>query len=126
MVSSRAYSKYKEQSINTASPEELVIMLYDGCIKFINKSIISIDENDFEEANRSIIRAEDIILHLISTLDMNIELSKNFEVMYRYLYERLLDANISKSKDLLEEVKSFILEFRETWKEAVRIARMGK
>lgn len=120
------YSRYKEQTINTATKEELTLMLYDGCIKFINIAILAVEEKDFQLANTNIIKAENIISEFMLTLNMDIEISNNLYALYEYLNNRLIEANIQKNKDILEEVKGFIIELRDTWKEAMKLSRMGK
>lgn len=120
------YSKYKEQAINTATPEELTLMLYEGCIKFINIAIVAIEESNVQLANNNIIKAENIISELSMTLNMDIEISQNLFLLYEYINDRLIEANMSKDKSILEEVKEFVTELRDTWKEAMKLARMGK
>lgn len=126
MAMNNPYSRYKEQTINTATKEELTLMLYDGCIKFINIAILAVEEKDFQLANTNIIKAENIISEFMLTLNMDIEISNNLYTLYEYLNNRLIEANIQKNKDILEEVKGFIIELRDTWKEAMKLSRMGK
>lgn len=126
MAMNNPYSRYKEQTINTATKEELTLMLYDGCIKFINIAIASLEEDNFQLANTNIIKAENIISEFMLTLNMDIEISSNLYAIYEYLNNRLIEANIQKNKDILEEVKGFIIELRDTWKEAMKLSRMGK
>ncbi|SHK00975.1 flagellar export chaperone FliS [Tepidibacter formicigenes] len=123
MAMANPYAKYATQSINTATPEELTLKLYEGCIKFINLAMIGIDEKNIEKANTNIVKAQNIINELNITLDMNYEISKNLRQLYDYLHRRLIDANIKKDKVILEEVKEFVVEFRDTWKQAMALAR---
>lgn len=126
MSMNNPYSRYKEQTINTATKEELTLMLYDGCIKFINIAIVALEEKNFQLANTNIIKAENIISEFMLTLNMDIEISSNLYALYDYMNNRLIEANIQKNKDILEEVKGFIIELRDTWKEAMKLSRMGK
>ncbi|WP_099190186.1 flagellar export chaperone FliS [Tepidibacter mesophilus] len=126
MTMANPYAKYKNQSINTATPEELTLKLYEGCIKFINLGMVGIDEKNIEKSNTNIIKAQNIISELNITLNMDYEISKNLRPLYDYLKERLIEANLKKDKDILEEVKEFVVEFRDTWKEAMKLARQGK
>ena len=71
------YQQYKENSILTASPEELVLMLYNGILRFTEEAKIAIGNKNFERANNSIIRAQDIVSELSATLDMEYDISKN-------------------------------------------------
>jgi len=123
MVYADNYNAYKQNSILTASPEELTLMLYNGLIRFILRAQRAIEENDIEKANESIIRAEDIIVEFQSTLDMSYELSKGLFLLYDYMYRRLIDANISKDKEILEEVLHFARDLRDTWAQAMKLAK---
>jgi len=115
-----AYAKLQQSSIMTASPQELTLMLYNGAIKFVNQAIKAIEENNSELANNLIIKTEDIILELKLSLNKDYEISKEFETMYNYIYQRLIDANISKDIQILEEVNRFLREFRDTWKQVMK------
>ena len=123
MVAYNAYNQYKENSINTASPEELTLMLYNGLIKFIMRGIDSIEKKNIQEANTNIIRAQDIVQEFINTLDMRYEISKNLVSIYDYLLRRLIDANITKDKEILEEVLGFAKVLRYTWEEAMKLSK---
>lgn len=126
MTGNNAYAKYKEQSVNTATPEELTLMLYNGCIKFINLAEVFIDEKNIEKSNINIIKAQDIIRELNLTLNMDYEISNNLRQLYTFVNERLLDANISKDKKALAEAKEIVTELRDTWKEAMALSRKGR
>lgn len=126
MALNNPYAKYKQQSVNTATPEELTLMLYDGCIKFINIAKIAIEEKDYQTAHKNIIKAEDIITEFIVTLNMDYEISKNLKELYVFYYNLLVEANLKKDISILEEVKVFVVDIRNTWKEAMILARKGK
>ena len=68
MTANNAYAKYKEQSVTTATPEELTLMLYNGCIKFINLAEVFIDDKNIEKINVNILKAQDIVNELNITL----------------------------------------------------------
>lgn len=123
MAVNKAYNQYKENSIFTSSPEELTLMLYNGLIKFIMQAQNAIDENNTEKTNNCIIRAQDIILEFQSTLDMKYEVSQGLMLLYDYMHRRLLDANIKKSGEILEEVLGFAKELRDTWAQAMKLAK---
>ena len=126
MALNNPYAKYKQQSVNTATPEELTLMLYDGCIKFINIAKIAIEEKDFQSAHKNIIKAEDILTEFIITLNMDYEISKNLKELYVFYYNLLVEANLKKDIQKLEQVKEFVVDIRNTWKEAMILARKGK
>lgn len=117
------YQQYKENAILTASPEELVLMLYNGIIRFIEEAKGAIEKKDYMAANNSIQRAQDIITELMLTLDMNYDISKNLYSLYDYMLRRLIDANVKKDVTILEEVKGFVIELRDTWSVALNKVR---
>jgi len=91
-----AAARYQEEMIMTKPPEELTLMLYDGCIRFIKLAMLAIDEKKFDKANENIIKAENIITELMSTLDMSYEISKNLMSLYDFVYRWLIQANLKK------------------------------
>lgn len=115
-----AASAYQNNKINTATPAELTLMLYEGAIKFCNIAIIGIEEGDISKANNNIIKAEKIISYLRSTLDEKYEVAKDFDKVYNYIYDRLIQANFSKDKTIIEEVLTHIRDMRDAWKEVMR------
>ncbi|SKB67275.1 flagellar protein FliS [Acetoanaerobium noterae] len=126
MAMNNPYAKYKEQSVTTATPEELTLMLYNGCIKFINLAEVYIEEKDYEKSNLNIQKAQDIIQELNITLNMDYEISQNLRQLYTFINEKLLDANIKKDKQALFDAKEIVSELRDTWKEAMALSRKGK
>ncbi len=126
MAANNPYAKYKEQSVTTATPEELTLMLYNGCIKFINLAEIYINEKDYAKANLNIQKAQDIIQELNITLNMEFEISQSLRQLYTFINEKLLDTNIKKDKQALSDAKDIVLELRDTWKEAMSLSRKGK
>jgi flagellar protein FliS len=116
-----AAAAYQDSKILTASPAELTLMLYEGAIKFCNIAIISIEKQDIQKANINIIKAENIIVELRSTLNPQVPVAIEFDLMYDYIFRRLIDANISKDIEILEEALGFIRELRDTWKEAMKL-----
>ncbi|PKM94936.1 MAG: flagellar export chaperone FliS [Firmicutes bacterium HGW-Firmicutes-1] len=117
---------YMSNTIMQASKEELTLMLYNGAIKFCNKAIMAINDNNMNDAHHNIVRVEDIISEFQASLNPEFEVTKSFTIMYDYLQRRLIEANIQKDISILEEVNGFLREFRDTWKEAMNIAKGKK
>jgi flagellar protein FliS len=117
------YKLYQNNSVNTASPGELTLMLYNGCIKFIQFSKIAIKDNKIDDKNTNIQKAQKIIMELMVTLKMDIEISKNLNSLYDYINRRLVDANIKNDISILEEVEAMVIELRDTWKQVIQINR---
>lgn len=123
-MTNNPYTKMKQTSVMTASPQELTLMLYDGAIKFGNQAIGAIENNEIEKAHNFIIRVQDIIEEFRLTLNMDYDIAENLDLMYDYIYRRLLEANITKNKDIIGEVVDLIRELRNTWKEAMQLAKL--
>lgn len=118
-----AFNAYKQNSVTTASPGELTLMLYNGSIKFLGKAKVAITDKNIEEKNYNIQRAQAIIAELMSTLNMDIEISKQMLLLYEYMNRRLVEANIQNDVTIIEEVEGLVTEFRDTWKEVIKITR---
>lgn len=123
MVTSNAYDIYKQNSIFTASPEDLTLMLYNGLIKFIMLSQRAIEDKDIQKAHESIMRAQDILTELKVTLDMQYELSQGLSLLYDYMLDRLFEANMKKDTGILAEVLHFAKDLRDTWAQAMKLAK---
>lgn len=118
-----AIAAYQNNTVQTASPAELTLMLYEGAIKFCNIALMGMEQNDLQKTNDNIIKAQKIIVEFRATLDPKYPVSKDFDVVYDYIYRRLIDANIAKDKQILEEALQYIREMRDTWKEVMRLNR---
>jgi len=118
-----AQNAYKQNSVTTASPGELTLMLYNGCLKFLNKAKLAIQDKNIQDKNTNLIKAQAIISELMATLNMDIEVSKNMLALYEYMNRRLVEANIQNDISIIEEVEGLVTEFRDTWKEVIRINR---
>jgi flagellar protein FliS len=120
------YQQYLQNTVNTAAPGELTLMLYNGGLKFLKQAKIAIAEKNIEEANNKICRVQEIIAELMSSLNMEIEISKNLYALYDYMHGRLIQANINKEIVILEEVEGLLEEMRDTWKEVIKLNRQNK
>ncbi|KOP77731.1 flagellar biosynthesis protein FliS [Lysinibacillus sp. FJAT-14745] len=118
-----AYDIYKQNSVTTASPGELTLMLYNGCLKFLTKAKSAINNKKIEQRNYNIQRSQAIISELMSTLNMDIDISKQMLPLYEYILRRLTEANIKNDATIVEEVEGLVTEFRDTWKEVIKITR---
>ncbi|MCL2851800.1 MAG: flagellar export chaperone FliS [Defluviitaleaceae bacterium] len=124
-MQSNPYSKMRENAILTAPKEELTLILYDGALKFINQAQSAIEARDNEKAHERLVRVQDIIREFQLTLNRSYEVSKDFDTMYEYIYRRLVDANINKDPEIINECSDLIRGMRDMWKEAMHAARGG-
>lgn len=124
MAMNNAYSQYNNNKVLTASPAEITLMLYEGAIKFCNIAIMGIEQNNISKAHNAIMRTQRIIEEFQITLDRKYEVAKDFDEVYTYLIQRLREANISKDKEIIEEVLIHLRTMRDTWKEVMRLNRV--
>lgn len=125
MALPNAYNQYNNSKILTASPAELVLMLYDGAIKFCNIAVAAIEVKDVPKAHTNIVKAQKIIDHLRMTLNMSYPVAQDFENIYSYLGQRLVEANVSKDPEILKEVCTHLHSVRDTWKEVMKTGQGG-
>lgn len=123
MAINSGYSAYNTNRIMTATPAELTLMLYEGAIKFCNIAIIGVEEGNIEKAHNNIVKVENIIGEFIATLNHKYPVAQDFENVYNYLMDRLIEANMKKDKEILEEVLGYLREMRDTWKEVMKLAK---
>lgn len=115
------YDKYRQSSIQTSTPAQLVIMLYDGAIRFIRAGLDGIKKNDYEKTNTNLGKAQTIVSELMSTLDHSYEVSGGLYSLYEYTSFLLIEANIRKDAEKAEEAVGYLTELRETWLQASKL-----
>ena len=121
-----AAEAYRRQQILTATPEQLTLMLYNGCLKFIGEGIEAVSAKKYEAANTSLQKAQRIISEFRLTLNMDYEISHQLFPLYNYVYDRLVEGNIKSDVSKLEEAKDIITELRDAWVGAMKKARAEK
>ena len=125
MVNSAAEA-YKKQQIMTATPEALTLMLYNGCLKFIKEGADALAEKNYEAANTSLQKAQNIISEFRVTLNMDYEISHQLMPLYNYAYDRLVEGNLDDNFDAIKEATDIITELRDAWAQAMKKAREEK
>jgi flagellar protein FliS len=118
-----AYAQYNKNKVLTASPAELVLLLYEGAIKFCNIAIMGVEENNIEKIHTNLKKAQAIIEELQSTLNHSYKVAEDFDRMYQYIYSLLVDANIKKTQESIEKALVQIRGMRDTWKEVMRLTK---
>ena len=122
-MNNNAALAYKNNAINTASPGDLTLLLYEGAIKFCNIAIMAVEKKDVQKAHTNIVKVENIVNYLQSTLDMKYPVSQDFDRIYVYLQQRLTQANMKKDPEILNEVCEHLRSLRDTWKEVMAKAQ---
>ena len=110
---------YKQNKVNAASPKELVVMLYEGCIKFLRLAEIGLEEKRLDLVNTNLIKAQNIIEELRSTLNTNVEgeVTDQLASLYDYFLSELFQANIHKDNEKIIYVREQMMDLLEAWKE---------
>lgn len=119
------YAAYQNNAVTTANPQELTLMLYDGALKFTRLAKLALEQGNPDLKNKNIQKAQAIFQEMRLTLNKDIAISANLDSLYEYIWRRLLDANIKNDTTILDEVLDFTTELRDTWKEAMKLAKQG-
>jgi flagellar secretion chaperone FliS len=107
---------YRQSAVLTASPEVLVVMLYDGARRFLHQAAVAMADNKIPAAHVKLRRAEDIILHLRNTLDMEQgEIAVNLERIYLFCGRHLRQARLDRDPAKIEQVSKLLGDLREAW-----------
>lgn len=128
MYGNNAYNVYKNNSINFASKEQLLLMLLDGAVKFAKIARQAILDKDIKMAHENIIKTQNIYYELMTSLDVNQggEWAKNLMGIYTFIVDKLVQANIKKDINILDEVMPLIEDVRDTWNEAYKVSKGSK
>ena len=126
MAVNNAYAQYSNNKVLTASPAELTLLLYEGAIKFCNIAMMGIEEKNIQKTHDNIKKAQAIISELRVTLDHKYPVWEDFDRVYDYIYRRLVEGNMSKEIDIIEDALKYIREMRDTWKEVMKKAAGAK
>ncbi len=121
-----AAEEYRRQQILNAPPEQLTLLLYNGCLKFMDEGIEAIDGKQYEVANTSLQKAQRIISEFRLTLNMEYEISHQLLPLYNYVYDRLVEGNIKSDTSKVIEAKEIISELRDAWVGAMKKARIER
>ncbi|CAG9621441.1 flagellar export chaperone FliS [Sutcliffiella rhizosphaerae] len=123
MAIKNPYQAYQQNSVNTATPGELTLMLYNGSLKFMKLAKKGIEENNIELKNTNLIKAQNIIQELMVTLDVSQDVGKSMMSLYDYMNRRLIEANLKNDQSIIEEIEIHMTEFRDTWKQVIQASR---
>ena len=116
------YEQYKEQSINTMTKGEQLVLLFDEVVKNLKKSEIAIETKNYELLDVSMQKATDIVRYLISILDRSIPISNELYRMYDFFLYEFNRIKAGRNADVIEEVKELVIEMRDAFREADKIA----
>ncbi|HEY9854713.1 MAG TPA: flagellar export chaperone FliS [Stenomitos sp.] len=122
MLAQNPYAQYQLAQIETAPREQLLLMLYDGAIRFANVAKKGIEDKDFEVTNTHCMKVQNILTELMVTLDMAVggELAQNLFDLYDYMKRRTMEANFQKDPQALDEILMHLKELRMAWAQAAK------
>lgn len=125
---SNPYMKYKKTQIESASREQLLLLMYEGAIRFLKKAMIAMDNNDIAERGLNIGKAYDVVMELNNTLNHEVggDIAINLEQLYMFMTDRLTHANIHNDKQALEEVLKLLTTLHDGWKQAIELLKRGE
>lgn len=118
------YRQYQEQSIMTMTQGELVVKLYEGCLKQLNAAVYFLDASQFDKSNTALQKAQRIVNYLDASLDMNYEVSENLHALYDYFERQIISANIKKNPEPIREIIPMIDGLRDSFKQAEKKVHM--
>ena len=115
---------YKQQSILTATPGQLVVMLYDGCLRFLHQGAHAMRDGNLAEAGTRLARAEAIIDELLSTLDLEQGgvIASRLQGIYVFCVRHLIEARLERDADKIERVGELLSELRDSWAQVAATA----
>lgn len=120
-----AFQQYKEQSINTMTPNELLLLLYDELVKHLLRCELALDKEEYDLLEASADRSIDIIQYLDDTLDHQYAISHDLHRLYDYFSYQLGRVKIGRNREVLHEIKPMIMDLRETFRAAEKNCAEG-
>ncbi|MGG1312915.1 MULTISPECIES: flagellar export chaperone FliS [Cohnella] len=127
MLNQTGYQAYRKNKYETASPHRLIQMLYEGAIQNLNAALAALDKSDLSQAHQRIMRAQDIVSELLSSLNeqQGGTIASNLKSLYLYMLNRLVQANVKKQKEPLAEVADLLRELKSAWDQIGREVSVG-
>lgn len=124
---SNGYNVYRNNSVNYASKEQLLLMLVDGAVKFTKVARQAILDKDIQKAHNSLKKTQDIFVELIVTLDLSKAdwMGELLEV-YKYIKDKLFEANMKKDIEIIDEILPLIESVSKMWNDAYKISKGNK
>lgn len=125
-MNNQAQQAYLQATVNTAKPEELTLMLYNGLVKNVRLAICNLEDGNLEKTNDYTIKAQNILKELLSTLDMSFKPAEGLADLYRFALDLLYIGNVKKDLVRLREAEGIVVSFQEMWVEVIKVAKQGQ
>lgn len=126
MYTSNPYNIYKQNSVNIASSQQLLLMLLDGAVKYTKIARMAILNKDIARAHKELVRVQDIFLELMITMDKNTKYMEDLYNIYDFIKNELAKANIKKDITIIDNTLPLIEEIRDMWYEVDKKIKSGK
>ncbi len=123
MAQNNPYAAYTSNKVTTASPAELTLMLYEGAIKFCNLAKKDMEQGEYGNALGNVQKARNIIVELQSTLNFKYPVAKDFDLIYTYIFNLMVEVNTKQSMEALDEILLQLRELRDIWKQVMKLAK---
>jgi flagellar protein FliS len=118
MQAQSRFNDYKYASIQTMTPGELIILLYEEAGISVNRAVFEIGRKNPAGAHHDIVKAENIVAYLMESLDMRYPISEQLMKTYEAIHRQLIDANVRKDPELLKRVCRMLSELKDAWQQA--------
>ncbi|TGK06148.1 flagellar export chaperone FliS [Leptospira fletcheri] len=117
--STASVEQYKSNEISTVSQGRLIVMLYEGAIRFLHVAIENNTPRKYDVVNNHILKAQDIVTELMLALNMEDggEVANNLLGIYVYVKKRLLEANMRKDSEIMQEIIKYLEDLKNAWEE---------
>ena len=126
MYTANPYNIYKQNSVNMASSQQLLLMLLDGAVKYTKIARMAILNKDIAKAHKELVRVQDIFLELMITMDKNTKYMEDLYNIYDFIKNELVKANIKKDITIIDNTLPLIEEIRDMWYEVDKKIKSGK
>lgn len=126
MYTANPYNIYKQNAVNMASSQQLLLMLLDGAVKYTKIARMAILNKDIARAHKELVRVQDIFLELMITMDKNTKYMEDLYNLYNFIKNELVKANMKKDVKIIDEILPIIEEIRDMWYEVDKKIKSGK
>ena len=126
MYTANPYNIYKQNSVNMASSQQLLLMLLDGAVKYTKIAKMAILNKDIQRAHKELVRVQDIFLEIMITMDKNTKYMEDLYNIYEFIKNELAKANMKKDVKIIDEILPIIEEIRDMWYEVDKKIKSGK
>ena len=123
MALGNPYAQYANNKVTTASPAELTLMLYEGAIKFCNLAKKDMEQGEYGNAIGNVQKARNIIVELQSTLNFKYPVAKEFDLIYTYIFNLMVEVTTKQNQEALDEILVQLRELRDVWKQVMKLAK---